>query len=79
MSKIIGIISTVLGVLAALATIIFKMNESRSVSVIGGADGPTAIFLAGKIGAGSVVAGIVTGIVLIVVGVILIRKKNTSK
>ena len=76
MSKIIGIISTVLGVLATIATIFFKINESRAVSVIGGADGPTAIFLAGKVGAETMAVGIVSGVVLIAAGVILIRKKN---
>jgi len=45
-----------------------------SVGIIGGADGPTAIFLAGTIGVGSVIAEIVIGVLLIAVGIWGLRK-----
>ena len=43
--------------------------RSYSVGIIGGADGPTAVFVAGTLGAGSVVVQIVAGVLLLVVGV----------
>ena len=59
MKKFVGIILTVIGIVIAAISLIFKVNGqmsvARSVSVIGGADGPTSIFVAGKIGGFSAV------------------------
>lgn len=53
MKKIVGIILAVIGIVTAAINLVFKVNGqtsvARSVSVIGGADGPTSIFLAGKV------------------------------
>jgi len=49
---------------------------NSSVSVIGGADGPTAIFVAGEIG-NPVIPWIVgTGIVLIMIVIVMFLKKR---
>lgn len=54
MKKAIGITLSVIGIIMAAISLVFKVNEqmsvAKSVSVIGGADGPTSIFVAGKIG-----------------------------
>lgn len=55
----------------------FVMQKGIAVSIIGGADGPTSIFLAGKVG-GSMIAYLVS-LVVILIGVrivIYIRKKK---
>ena len=54
-------------------------KKSYAVSVIGGADGPTSIFLAGKVGSGfALVTCLLAVLILLLVGGILyiIRKKK---
>lgn len=56
-----------------------QMNDNAvSVSIIGGADGPTSIFLAGKIGTGFKMT-VAAGILLLAAAVILIAKKIRNK
>lgn len=80
MKKVVGIILTVIGIVTAVISLILKvkgqMSMARSVSVIGGADGPTSIFIAGKIGGTSAVIGIVMGIVLLTAGILMIVRKK---
>lgn len=78
MKKILGIILTVAGISTVIIGIILKVKTQMSVSIIGGADGPTAIFLAGKVGSIPVVTGIITGvgIVLLAVGIFMIIRKK---
>lgn len=71
MKKILGIIFGAIGILVAVAGIILNVKERMSISIIGGADGPTSIFLAGKVGAGVAIFPIVSGVVLLVVGIVL--------
>ena len=74
MKKIIAIIVAVLGIILLAIGIDMKSNAAMAVSIIGGADGPTSIFLAGKIGDGFITGIILIGIVLIVAGVIIYKK-----
>lgn len=77
MKKAIGIGMGIIGVLLAIFGIIFKVKQNIAVSVIGGADGPTSIFVAGKVGGDVSVFAIIAGIVLIVVcGILLFKKKR---
>lgn len=76
MKKTVGIVLAAMGLVAAVSGLILKARGYTSVSVIGGADGPTSIFLAGKVGGTWAVTGIIVGIVLLAIGIfILIRKK----
>lgn len=76
MKKIVGIALAVIGIVAAVSGLIFKVKGQMSVSVIGGADGPTSIFLAGKVGGASAAVGMIVGIVLLAVGIfVIVRKK----
>ena len=65
MKKAIGITLSVIGIIMAAISLVFKINEqisvTKSVSVIGGADGPTSIFVAGKIGGTPAITGIIAG------------------
>ncbi len=80
MRKIAGIILTVTGIVIAAISLIFmrngQMSVARSVAIIGGADGPTSIFVAGKIGGFSVMTGMIAGIVLLAVGIFVIARKK---
>lgn len=76
MKKMAGIILTVIGIVVAALGLIFKVKGQMSVSVIGGADGPTSIFLAGKIGGNSAVTGMIVGIVLLAVGIFIVARKK---
>ena len=49
MKKRLGIIAGILGIVLAVIGIVLKQKENTAVSVIGGADGPTSIFIAGKL------------------------------
>ena len=55
---------------------LLKVKGKMSVSITGGADGPTSIFLAGKIEGASTVIGIILGIVLLTAGIFMIAKKK---
>ena len=52
------------------------MSVAKSVSVIGGADGPTSIFVAGKIGGTPAITGIIVGIVLLAIGIFIFARKK---
>ena len=80
MKKAIGITLSVIGIIMAAISLVFKVNEqisvTKSVSVIGGADGPTSIFVAGKIGGTPAITGIIVGIVLLVIGIFIFARKK---
>ncbi|MBO5303099.1 MAG: oxaloacetate decarboxylase [Lachnospiraceae bacterium] len=76
MKKILGIISGLVGICIILGGIIVKQKEAVSVSIIGGADGPTSVFLAGKVGNAASGIGIAAGVVFIVAAVLLLFKKG---
>lgn len=77
MKKACGIILIIIGVILMLAEIALKIKGSVSF-VIGSADGPTSVFLAGKTGGSPEIAGITIGIVLIICGgaLLKIRKQH---
>lgn len=81
MKKVFTIIPIIAGSLVLLGVaapaimgFIFKSKVASSVAIIGGADGSTAIFLAGTLGAGSVIAEIVIGVLLIAAGIWGLKK-----
>ena len=80
MKKVIGITLSVIGIIMAAISLVFKVNEqisvTKSVSVIGGADGPTSIFVAGKIGGTPAIIGIIVGIVLLAIGIFIFARKK---
>lgn len=77
MKKTMAIILGVIGLVLAGFSAVLKWKKQMSVSIIGGADGPTSIFLAGKVGNDFSVAGIVVGILLLVIaGLLMLRKKK---
>lgn len=79
MKKIVGVIVLVLGVIATgigtVSLINIKSKAASSVAIIGGADGPTSIFIAGKVGS-PLYAAIVVGVILLIAGLFLLLKKR---
>ena len=71
---ILGILAAIAGVLWIAVTL--YTTKPHSYTIIGGADGPTSIFLAGKYGAGTIITAVIGGLVLAVAGILLIVKKG---
>ena len=73
--KLYGIMYLILNLLRRIYT--FAMQKGMAVSVIGGADGPTSIFLAGKVGSTSMIAYLLSLVVILVgVGILVYIKKK---
>lgn len=72
-----GIVYLILNFIRRIYT--FAMQEAVAVSIIGGADGPTSIFLAGKVGGTFSMVTYLLSLLVILLGVgilIYIRKKK---
>lgn len=79
--KIIAIIAITIGVLLILSGVapiiigeILKIYDSASVGIIGGADGPTAVFVTGVTGTGDVIIELLVGLLLLVGGILVYRR-----
>ncbi len=75
MKKMIGVLLALTGTIMAAIGLWIKMKGQMSM-VIGGADGPTSIFIAGKVGRGPLLIEIGAGIVLVLAGVFMILRKK---
>lgn len=75
MKKVIGVLLALTGTIMAAIGLWIKMKGQMSM-VIGGADGPTSIFIAGKVGKGPLLIEIGAGIVLVLAGVFMILRKK---
>ena len=71
---IVGALTVISGVAPMIVGAVMELQIANSVGIIGGADGPTAVMVVGTLGMGSVIAEILVGIVLIVVGTLFLRK-----
>ncbi len=74
MKKIIAIIVAAVGFILAAIGLNWKSKAAVAVSIIGGADGPTSIFLAGKIGDGFIIGIIFIGLILFAAGIVIYKK-----
>ena len=74
--KKLGIVATIIGSIIFAIGIIMKLMTSAAISYIGGADGPTAIFIAGKVGSGPDLLLIGLGIILLILGLIFIFRQK---
>lgn len=78
MKKAFGMTAGISGIVLAIIGIKLKVGEDgTAVSVIGGADGPTSIFLAGKLDGGFTAGLVIAGIALLAAAVAaLIRRRR---
>ena len=75
MKKVVGGIITVIGLALAVTGIGNKSKGATSI-VIGGADGPTSVFIAGKVGNGFGLGTIFAGLILVIAGVVIFVKSK---
>lgn len=76
MKKVVGVILAAIGIVMFVLGVALKVKGKMSLSIIGGADGPTSIFVAGKVGSSSVIIEMIAGIVLLAAGIfVIVRKK----
>ena len=75
MKKWMFIVSGTIAAVLVYLRIAEMLNEQKAITIIGGADGPTAIYIAGKVGYGSILTMIIVG-VLIIVGIIVLIKRR---
>ncbi|MBO5163125.1 MAG: hypothetical protein J6B75_01585 [Ruminococcus sp.] len=90
MKKVIGLIAGISGALLAVTSIVFlikfeiafhEISSTESIGIIGGADGPTAVFLAtSRIAVTPLMAviGLIFGIICIIVSAVLLHKKKSE-
>lgn len=76
MKKIYGPMIGILGAILAVIGMIGKEKEQMSVAIIGGADGPTSIFLAGKVGGGISSVFVTVGVLLLVMAILWYVKQR---
>lgn len=72
----VGIIGAI-GIVGLVCRGLFKAKSSMAVSIIGGADGPTSIFIAGKFTDNVFIKFMIVGAVLVGLSILLLmtRKK----
>ena len=78
MKKALGICSIIIGLALIAKEVLSKIEMNIAIKTIGGADGPTAVFVAEKLG-GAKYNGLVAGVLLLVIGIVLVfwkRKRN---
>ena len=68
-----------LSIIVFITGLIMKMKQRAAIGIIGGADGPTSVFIAGKVPEGLEIMGIFCGILLLGAGLYLIYRKNRNK
>ena len=76
MKKILGIGACVIGILFVILGGIMKAKENTAISMIGGADGPTVVLVAGKLDGILAIILLGVGIVLLVIAVIAYLKRK---
>lgn len=77
MKKVVGGIITIIGiVMAAWGIHVYVFAKEATSILIGGADGPTSVFIAGKVGNGFGLGTIFVGIILAVAGVVIFIKSK---
>lgn len=74
MRMLIGGIITFIGIVMAVRGIYRYALGKTSTFVIGGADGPTSVFVAGKVGDGFELGTVIVGGILVVAGIIIFLK-----
>ena len=76
MKKILGIVAGVVGIICIIVGAALKINNN-AISIIGGADGPTSVFVAGKLNSVLVsILLIAIGVVMLIVAIIFYLKRK---
>ena len=78
MKKILGIVAGIVGIISVIVGVALKMNDNAiAIAIIGGADGPTSVFVAGKLNSVLVsILLIAIGVVMLIVAIIFYLKRK---
>jgi len=74
---ILGVITILVGIIKIISVLSNVASQTAEISVIGGADGPTTIFLAGKLGT-SLGIMLFAGLIFLIIGIILFNFKGRT-
>lgn len=77
--KKFGLGMIALSIIIFITDVSMKIKQRAAIGIIGGADGPTSVFIAGKVPEGLGIMGILCGILLLGAGLYLIFRKNRNK
>lgn len=75
MKKILVIVADIVGLIFVIIGAALKINNN-AISVIGGVDGPTSVFVATKLNSSSVSMFIVIGVILLVAAIFFYLKRK---
>ena len=75
MKKILVIVAGIVGLIFVIIGAALKINNN-AMSVIGGVDGPTSVFVATKLNSSSVSMFIVIGVILLVAAIFFYLKRK---
>ena len=75
MKKILVIVAGIVGLILVIICAAVKLNNN-AISVIGGVDGPTSVFVATKLNSSSVSMFIVIGVILLVAAIFFYLKRK---
>ena len=75
MKKILVIVAGIVGLILVIIGAALKINNN-AISVIGGVDGPTSVFVATKLNSSSVSMFIVIGVILLVAAIFFYLKRK---
>ena len=78
MKKILGIVAGIVGIISVIVGVALKMNNNAiAIAIIGGVDGPTSVFVAGKLNSVLVsILLIAIGVVMLIVAIIFYLKRK---
>lgn len=76
MKKVVGILGCIIGFLLVILGSVMKLKEHTAVTIVGGADGPTSIFVAGQLNGDLAILFILIGIAVLAIILIGYLKKK---
>lgn len=77
MKKVLWTFTCTVGMLLVVFGAALKMQENTAASIIGGADGPTSVYVVGKLNTNFPVVLMIIGIVVLAAAIIVcLRKKQ---
>ena len=76
MKKVVGILGCIIGFLLVILGSVMKEKEHTAVTIVGGADGPTSVFVAGQLNGDLAILFILIGVAVLAIILIGYLKKK---
>lgn len=74
--KKFGIGVIIISIIISIIGLGMKIKQRAAIGIIGGADGPTSVIVAGRIGSGLGLMVMALGILLLIIGIYFIFRKK---